>query len=103
MPRKSYLTRTITSMKCTAMMVNTETAEVFNKDFTAARIIEDANKLNKYAAKILNTDNEKFVAIVDTEIVSGIYGISEEDFMAHAVRLGDNRTEVKNNETAQEG
>lgn len=82
--RKPMVTRTFKGMELTVMGVDTKTAEVTNKTVVLARAIKDSNKLLKTVKDSYETDTYKVVQIVDSKEVETMYGMSEQDFIAHA-------------------
>lgn len=84
MARKPMVTRTIETTKVTVLCLNIETAEPFNKTVTVARTHKDENKLLKLVKEIAETSTEKVVHIVDKEVISTLYGMTEDKFIANA-------------------
>ncbi len=96
MPKRSpYITRTVCSTIVTAMVVDVDSAEVSNQTVTFPRVFKTEKDLEKAVRYAIDTDKVKFVSIVDVAHDKGVYGISETDFMAHAVRIADNRNSAK--------
>ena len=87
MSRVPMVTRTLTTTQATAMCLNIETAEPFNKTFTLPRTYPDKEKLLKKVKEIGDTDTEKVVAIVDQTEVETLYGMREEEFVKYATIL----------------
>lgn len=87
MARKYSITRTVQHQNVTALVFDKNTAEAFNKTIPISPVITDPAKLARVVAKTIDNDNEKFIEVVDVEVVEKCYGISVEDFMAHAVEL----------------
>lgn len=87
MARAPMVTRTIKTTHATLMCVDTETAEVFNKDVILPRTFEDENAILKAAKKVHETGTCKVVAVVATEVNETLYGMSEADFIANAKPL----------------
>lgn len=87
MSRKPYITRTMQSETVTSMVCDTETAEVSNVTVTLGHTFKDPKAREKAVRAKVETENVKFVAVVDVETETGIYGISEDDFLAHAKKL----------------
>ena len=82
------ITRTVERTEITALCFDKISAEAFNKTITIPEPIRDLKKLERKAAKVIEQDaNIRFIEVVDSNITSGVYGISEEDFFAHAVPL----------------
>lgn len=87
MARAPMVTRTIATTNATLMMVDTESAEVFNKDVILPRTYEDENAILKAAKKVHENEQHKVVAVVRTEVNETLYGMSEADFIANAKPL----------------
>ena len=87
MARAPMVTRTIKTTHATLMCVDTESAEVFNKDVILPRTFEDENAVLKAAPKGHETGTTKVVAVVATNVDETLYGMSEADFIAHAKPL----------------
>lgn len=85
--RKAIVTRTIASTEVTVMGVNTETAEVENKTYNLSGVYSNDKKLLKAVKSAFETDTFKVVQIVDSEQVSRLYGMYENDFLSNAMEL----------------
>lgn len=88
------ITRTVVSTKVVAMCVNTETAEVFNKEVELPGTFKKEKDLEKALVKKLNTGFEKFVQVCSNEEevkliekVDKLYGMEEEEFISFATLL----------------
>lgn len=86
MAKPSMITRTVVGTKVTVLCLNTETAEPFNDSVIISGKADDKTAL-KAAKKILDTDTVSVCKVVDLESVEKRYGMSEQDFIAHAVEL----------------
>ena len=85
MARKRMVTRTITLTKGEAMCLNIETAQVINLDYeVSGEFTNQPDKLLKEVKKRYETATIKVVAIQSERIAEEIYGMEEEDFIAHA-------------------
>ena len=96
--RKPMVTRTITSTKAQLLCANVETAEMFNKSITvsyAPKENEEADKteanLLKLAKKMCDNEQEVVVKVVGFDVVTQLYGMDENDFLKHAVRLDNEK------------
>ena len=87
MARQYPFTRTLKTQTVTALVFDKETAEPSNTTVTLAAPIADPAKLERVVAKMLNKGSIKFIEIVDITEDEQLYGITAEDFMAHAVKL----------------
>lgn len=84
MARVPMVTRTITATKITALCLNIETAEPFNKTVTLSGTFNDEKSMMKAAEKILNTETERAVHIVSSEEIETLYGMTEQEFIQKA-------------------
>lgn len=84
MARVSMVTRTITATKITALCLNIETAEPFNKTATLSGTFYDEKSMMKAAEKILNTETERVVHIVSSVEFETLYGMTEQEFIQKA-------------------
>lgn len=84
MAREPMVTRTITATKITALCLNIETAEPFNKEVTISGTFKDEKSMMKAAEKLLNTETEKAVHIVYSEEIETLYGMTEQEFIQKA-------------------
>lgn len=82
--RKPMVTRTIISTQVTALCVNSQTAETFEKEFTLTGKIADKDKALKRVSKLYNTNDCTIVAIREFKEVNELYGMDEADFIAGA-------------------
>ena len=87
MAKRYPFTRTISKQNVTVLAFDKETAEPFNMVVQVAPPINDEDKLERFVEKKVNNDNTKFIEIVDVSTDSKVYGITLEDFLAHAVEL----------------
>lgn len=81
------VTRTIESTRVNALCLDIQTAEPMNKEFNLSGTFKDEAKLLKAVQKAFDTDDLKVVHIVDSEVINTLYGMDENDFLAHAVEL----------------
>lgn len=101
--RKPMVTRTIISTQVTALCVNPQTAETFEKKFNFTGKIADKDKVLKRVSKDYNTDDCAIVAIRSLKEVNELYGMDEVDFIAGAKILDPaTRKVVENSATDAE-
>ena len=81
MARQRMITRTITFQVTEVMCLNIETANAYVSTFTTAS--PAPLTLDQLKARY-DTDNNKLVAILNNRTSEQVYGMSEDDFMAHA-------------------
>lgn len=84
MARIPHVTRTIKATHATLMCVDTETAEVFNKDVVLPRTYEGVNDMLKAAKKVAETGTCKVVTVVAHSVTETLYGMTEADFIKYA-------------------
>ena len=87
MARERMVTRTIEKTTFTVMVVNVKTAQVSNVKLTLGNVegLSDS-QIAKKLQEILISD-EKLVQIVSRETTEELFGMSEVEFIANAVRL----------------
>ena len=92
MPRsKNMVTRTIVGTEVTLLALDTVSAEPQNVTYTLSGKFKDSKALLKAVQRKFDTDTLKHVSVVSTCAVNQLYGMDESDFIAHAVKLDDNR------------
>lgn len=101
MAKTRMVTRTVKGTLITALCLDLETAEPQNVVTQIIPRIKDSNKEIAALRKKLDSDTFKFVAVVDREDTAEIYGMPEEEFLAHAVKIDKNPDEA-NNESEEE-
>ena len=84
MARIPSVTRTIKATHATLMCVDTETAEVCNKEVILPRTYEGEKDMLKAAKKVAETDTTKVVAVVAHTVTETLYGMTESDFIKYA-------------------
>ena len=84
MPRVPQITRTFQTVKATVLCVDTVNETVFKQEIVLPRTYPNEKQILKEVEKILNSDSVRVSHIVSTETVETRYGMSEQDFIAHA-------------------
>ena len=84
MAREPQVTRTITTTKVVALVANTITREMEEREYILPRTFADDKKLAKAIEKVIKDETIKFVSVVDKEVVETLYGMSESEFIAVA-------------------
>ena len=86
MSKKVMVTRTFATTTATLLCLNTETAEPFNTDVTLAGTYADEKKLFNAAKKIVENDKPdvSVCKLVHVWTDEKLYGMTAEDFLAHA-------------------
>lgn len=88
MARTPMVTRTLKATYANCMCVNVELGEVQNIEVTVSRTYKNDKALVKAIEKAnLIPENLKLVKIVDTEVLTKKYGMTETEFMATAKEL----------------
>lgn len=88
MARKYAITRTIEKTVATALVFDKTTAEPSDVTVTLGHKLNDSAAIERAVRKIVEADsNIKLIDIVDTETSTQLLGITEEDFLSHAVAL----------------
>ena len=96
MPRsKNMVTRTIVGTEVTLLALDTVSAEPQNVTYTLSGKFKDSKALLKAVQRKFDTDTLKHVSVVSTSAVNQLYGMDESDFIAHAVKLDDNRMPIE--------
>ena len=86
MARQRMVTRTVEVNRYTVMTVNTNTAEVVNTVYTLGAIPANTDPM-KLLKKQYETSTIKLCAIVSHTYDTVLYGMPEEEFIAHATIL----------------
>lgn len=81
MARERMVTRTVVATKVTALCLDIETAEPFNKVVILSGVFKDKNALEKATKKVIDTETRKCVAVVDYVEKETLYGMTEQQFI----------------------
>ena len=88
MSRKFAVTRTIEKTEAIALVFDKTTAEPLNDKVIIGHKLTDDRAVERAVRKVVEADpNMKLIEVIDYKTVSQLLGITEEDFMAHAVEL----------------
>lgn len=91
MAKEKMVTRTMKTTTITAMCVDTDTGEVFNGTVTVAGDIKTEKMQEKLFNEYYNAPESikeyKAVKIVDVKVDSAIMGMTESEFLTHAVEI----------------
>lgn len=91
MARQRVVTRTVNETVVLAMVCNITEGTVVNKTLSLGGNVAQGTEL-KVAQKKYDSDTQKVVAIVSSEVNEIIYGMTEEEFLLHArVMNGDRK------------
>ena len=84
MARERMVTRTIVSTEVNALCLNIETTEPFNTSIILSGTFKDNKAVEKAAKKVIDTDTEKCVKVVDYKEKETLYGMTEQKFIEQA-------------------
>lgn len=87
MARAPQVTRTIQTTNCNVMCLDITAGEPCNKEVVLPRTYKDEQAMLKAAKKVVETNTLKAVHIVSSNVQETLYGMSEQDFIAHATIL----------------
>lgn len=88
MARKFEFTRTIENTEVVALVFNKITAEAENKTLYVSGSYDVGDrKLAKRVEKLIESDEYKFIQVVDAKVKSALYGTTLDQFMSIAVEL----------------
>lgn len=93
MARKQIVSRTVVGVEVSALALNCISAEVSTETYILSGQYKDKDgkydekKILKALKKSYETDDLKIAKIVDTQDCNKLYGMWEEDFIAHAMLL----------------
>lgn len=99
MARAPQVTRTIQTTHCNVLCMDIENREPCNKDVVLPRTYKDENAMLKAVKKVIETNNLKCVQVVSSKVQETLYGMSEQDFIAHATILPPRKDYTNNEET----
>lgn len=85
--RKRMVTRTITSTVANIMSLNITEGECVNITVEVPGTYKNEDALMKACKKAHESAEIKFVKVVEQHTKEALYGMSEEDFLAHAQLL----------------
>ena len=97
MARAPQVTRTIQTTHANVLCMDIENREPCNRDVILPRTYKDDNAILKAVKKVIETDTLKAVQVVSSMVQETLYGMSEQDFIAHASILPP-RKDYTNNE-----
>ena len=99
MARAPQVTRTIQTTHANVLCMDIENREPCNRDVILPRTYKDDNAILKAVKKVIETDALKPVQVVHSEVNETLYGMSEQDFIAHATILPPRKDYTTNEET----
>lgn len=89
MARKRKVTRTIKTTEVFALLINKNDLEPYNETIVIPTVFKDDKKLEKAVKESLTDENVKLIDIVNVNIVTKLYGMDEDKFIAEAEILPD--------------
>lgn len=95
MARERMVTRTVVATEVTALCLNIETAEPFNKTVILSGTFKDKQAIEKAAKKVIDTDLEKCVTVVEYTEKETLYGMPEQLFIELAKVLPPRDSKVE--------
>lgn len=95
MARERMVTRTVVATEVTALCLNIETAEPFNKTVILSGTFKDKQAIEKAAKKAIDTDLEKCVTVVEYTEKETLYGMTEQQFIELAKVLPPRDSKVE--------
>ena len=98
MARERMVTRTVIATQVTALCLNIETAEPFNRDVTLSGVFKDKQAIERAAKKVIDNDSEKCVTVVEYHETETLYGMTEQKFIELAKVLPPRGTTEQVNE-----
>ena len=102
MARTPQVTRTIQTTHCTVLCMDIENREPCNRDVILPRTYKDDKDMLKAVKRAIETDTLKPVQVVSSMVQETLYGMSEQDFIAHASILTPRKDYTNNEETIAE-
>lgn len=87
MAKKPMITRTIQTTEVNVLCMDILQGEPFNVEVTLPRTYKDNTAMLKAAAALIDTEHLKAVHVVQSEVKTTLYGMTEADFIANATIL----------------
>lgn len=87
MARKAVISRTFTGMQIKALCLNISDKTPFEKEIYLSREPDSVKKLEHICREIVNTDEVRFVSVIEANPIRKRYGMLESDFIANAFEL----------------
>ena len=105
--RKRIVSRTIMSTKVKALTVSVKSQKTEVQEFEIAGAFKSQDECLKQLKTVAETDDLKIVSVTEMDVQETLYGMEENEFLAHATKM-DKRgtlpadTEVVETEPATE-
>lgn len=84
MARAPQVTRTIQTTKVIALCLDIKEQKPYDKEIVLSGTYKDDKAIMKALANLINDDTNKVVHVKSTEVQETLYGMSEQEFIAHA-------------------
>ena len=84
MARERMVTRTVVATEVNALCLSIGTNKPFNKSIILSGSFKDNKAVEKAAKKVIDTDTEKCVIVVDYKEKETLYGMTEQKFIEQA-------------------
>lgn len=93
MRKDKYVTRTVKSANVSVLCMDVETAEALNTTVNVPSPAKDEKKLLEQVKRLAETDTIKVVHIVDITPQETLYGMTETEFVKHAIIMPKRKEE----------
>jgi hypothetical protein len=101
MARVAMVTRTMETTKVNVLCLNIKEGTPFEKELVLAGTFKDEKSKMKAVSAQVDNDEQKAVHVKSTEVITTLYGMTEDDFIKHAKVLpARGTTEVTPDATA---
>lgn len=96
MARRNMITRSMATTVCEVLCVDLTKQATFQKEvkISGTYAYDKVDKLNKDLVKVVNNETTKLVTVLKKREETKIYGMYEDDFIANAFELDENRKQV---------
>ena len=101
MARKRLISRTVSVTNVEYLAVDIPNKETFTASTTISGVFKDNAALEKAVEKAINSPVVKFIAVTATTVETKLYGMTEEDFLAHATEMSKRGT-LQTTDTGEE-
>lgn len=102
--KERMITRTINKTSCIMVVFNVSTNLPEERETTIAGTFKSDEDLTAKLKDLYETDTEKVVHVKDVNVISELYGMTEQTFLDNAVIIQKKgETEADNDEEPEEG
>lgn len=95
MARVPQVTRTITTTRVNAMVVNVAQGETETREYVLPRTYKDDKAVLKQLQKTYDNEEVKIVHVLTTKEENTLYGMTEQEFIEHAKVLPPRNSETE--------